>query len=117
MTFTHLQIRSGYSFYQSTIQMDQLMEQASQDGHEALALTDEAVLHGAVAFYQACRRYNIHPVLGMALEVDVDGMPYQLIVLAKTNTGYRQLMQLSTMVQTKGNCQLDDLAGHSEEII
>lgn len=117
MTFTHLQIRSGYSFYHSTIQISQLIDQAKQDEHEALVLADEGILHGAVAFYQACQRHGIHPVLGMTLEVSIGEQAYQLTVLAKSNAGYRQLIQLSTKVQFSGDCKLEHLREHKEDMI
>ena len=100
MSFTHLQVRSGYSLYQSTMTIDKLMKRAQKLELSSLALTDEAVLYGAIPFYQACKKAGIKPLLGMVVSYPIDGnttIPF--ILLAKNNDGYQQLIQISTHIQ------------------
>lgn len=101
MSFTHLQIRSGYSLMNSTITIDKLVEQAKKLQFDALALTDESVLYGAIPFYKACKKAGIQPIIGMVIHVASTNIKEPCIVLAKNNTGYEQLIALSTKIQTK----------------
>ena len=50
MSFTHLCVRSSYSFLSSTASVQALVARAREDGLARLALTDDTGLHGAVAF-------------------------------------------------------------------
>lgn len=98
MAYTHLQVRSGYSLLKSTITIDKLVKKASDKGFKALALTDEHVLHGVIPFYQQCQRFGIKPIIGMIVHVLDEHEEYEeeMILLAKNNHGYKQLIQLSS---------------------
>ncbi|MBU5593668.1 DNA polymerase III subunit alpha [Amphibacillus sp. MSJ-3] len=100
MSFVHLQVKSGYTFMNSTIKIDQLIKKAKREGMSAVALTDQNVLHGAIEFYLACQAEGITPIIGMETTVEVKDQLNQVIVLAKNNNGYRALMQISSIIQT-----------------
>ncbi|SDN05359.1 DNA polymerase III subunit alpha [Sediminibacillus halophilus] len=116
MDFTHLQVRSGYSLMKSTIHISQLVEKAGELGYESLALTDEAVFHGTVPFYQACIAKGIKPILGMVVELEVERLP--IILLAQSNQGYQQLLKLSTDLQLEesGSTSIDQLADFVKDV-
>ena len=102
MSFTHLQVRSGYSFFKSTLTIDKLINGAKALDFKALALTDEAVLYGAIPFYQACKKHGIKPLLGLVVNCPIDeheSIP--CVLLAKSNIGYKQLIHISTHIQLK----------------
>src|SRR5699024_2493171 len=102
MSFTHLQVRSGYSLMESTITIDQLVKKASDLQFQSLALTDEHVLYGAIKFYKACLAYNIKPIIGMIITVINDDQNEEsCILLAKNNTGYKNLIRLSTRLNVE----------------
>src|SRR5690625_1426113 len=103
MSYTHLQVRSGFSLMNSTITIDKLVAKAKELNYTSLALTDEAVLYGIIPFYKACKPVNIKPIIGMILYVETldSTTPEQLILLAKNNTGYQSLIKLSTLIQTE----------------
>src|SRR5690625_5706213 len=63
MSFTHLQVRSGYSLFKSTMTIDKLIQRAQALDFTSLALTDEEVLYGAIPFYKACKKNGIKPLL------------------------------------------------------
>src|SRR5699024_6331518 len=97
MSFTHLQVRSGYSFLKSTITIDKLIQHAEKHEFDALALTDDHVLYGTIPFYKACVKAGIKPIIGMAVHtIDDYGRTASIILLAKNETGYKQLLLLST---------------------
>lgn len=102
MSFTHLQVRSGYSFYKSTMTVDKLVERAHELNYPSLALTDEGVLYGAISFYQACEKRQIKPIIGLIVDYVLDTETQEtvpVILLAKNNQGYEQLIQISTNIQ------------------
>ncbi|API90830.1 DNA polymerase III subunit alpha [Virgibacillus pantothenticus] len=102
MAYTHLQIRSSYSLLKSTITIEKLVKRAAELEYSALALTDEQVLHGAISFYKACQQHGIKPIIGMTVLVgDSQTEAYEIIVLAKSNQGFHDLVKLSTWIQTQ----------------
>ncbi|WP_163971622.1 DNA polymerase III subunit alpha [Oceanobacillus halotolerans] len=119
MSFTHLQVRSGYSLMNSTITIDKLVKQVKAQKMSAVALTDENVLYGAISFYQSCLKHGIKPIIGMTIQV-VEGEELQsCILLAKNNNGYQHLMKLSTLIQEQVTpyMEKENLAPHIEDVI
>lgn len=114
--FTPLQVKSSFSLLQSPIKIADLVSTAKERGYLAIALTDTDVLYGAVDFYNAAKRAGIKPLIGLQLKVslnNVDGTGIELLFLAKDRSGYRNLMDLSTLQQTSERerlpLQLDQL--------
>src|SRR5699024_814514 len=112
MSFTHLQIRSGYSFMESSVQIEPLLQRAKELDFKALALTDEGVLYNAIPFYKACLAHGIKPIFGLTLTFTYENEEIEAIVLAKSNEGYEQLIKISTLTQTQ---KLDDFTELFEE--
>lgn len=108
MNFVPLQVLSSYSLLNSTTRIDQLVTTAKQRGYRSLALTDRNVLYGAVEFYNAARRAKIQPIIGLTLDVSRDGENAGLpvVLLAKNQQGYQNLMKLSTMYNTGDTNQI-----------
>lgn len=120
MSFTHLQIKTGYSFFNSTITIDKLVNKARQLKFDALSITDENVLYGVIPFYKTCLQNGIKPIIGMTTTVlQSDGEPESLILLAKNNTGYKNLVKLSTTIQMseEDGIALDELAHYTEHLV
>ncbi|SFB24931.1 DNA polymerase-3 subunit alpha [Lentibacillus halodurans] len=120
MSFTHLQVRSGYSFMNSTIMIDKLAARARELQFGALALTDEHVLYGAIPFYKACQKNGIKPIIGMNVKVtSADEEPDFCILLAKNNQGYQHLIKLSTRIQLspKKGIEHTELESYSDDLI
>lgn len=102
MSFTHLNIQTGYSLMKSTIKIESLVERAAEIGYTSLAITDEEVMSGSVAFYQACKNRGIKPIIGMRVHIQMDERGvFPTLLLAENNQGYRNLLKISSWVQTK----------------
>lgn len=101
--FVPLQVFSTYSLLQSTNRLTELVQTAKQRGYTALALTDQNVMYGTVAFYNACQQAGIKPLLGLTLSTQgmvVTGETAKdWVFIARDFTGYQHLMQLSTAYQ------------------
>ncbi|MFN8472965.1 MAG: PHP domain-containing protein [Anaerolineae bacterium] len=111
--FVHLHCHSEFSLLDGLASAKALCETAAQQNMSALALTDHGVMFGAVEFYRAAQAANIKPILGSELYVargnrferasGVRGSnAYHLTVLAKNETGYKNLMQLASKAQLEG---------------
>jgi DNA polymerase III subunit alpha len=130
--FTHLHVHSEFSLLDGLGRIDDLVSQASAQGFDSLALTDHGALYGAVAFYQACEKREIKPIIGVETYVarramsdregKADAQPFHLILLAKDWTGYRNLCRIVTDAHLDGyyykpRIDRDYLAQHAEGLI
>ncbi|TDG00717.1 DNA polymerase III subunit alpha [Paenibacillus piri] len=130
--FVHLHVHSEYSLLDGAARIDDLVEQAAGLGMKALALTDHGVMYGAIAFYKACRRRGIKPIIGCEVYYTAGSLHdkatrqeqpiYHLILLAKNETGYRNLMKLCSIGHLEGfhykpRIDSERLAAYSEGLI
>lgn len=102
--FVHLHVHTQYSFLDGLLTVEEAVGRAKELGMEALAITDRGNLFGALKFYRCARNEGIKPIIGCELEVTDGSDPEapadrslnRLVLLAKTNAGYRNLIQLVT---------------------
>lgn len=102
--FIHLQVHSSYSLLTSTIKIEGLVKKAKESSFDAIALTDRNVMYGTVAFYKECLKHGIKPIIGLTVDVveEIDGEKLgPLVLLAINNEGFKNLMKISSAVQTK----------------
>ena len=105
----HLHVRSCYTLLQSTLTIPKIVAAAKRCGYTAVALTDKHVMHGAMAFYHACKKENIKPIFGMEVDVLEQEELYGFVVLAKNDAGYQNLLKLSTWLNTGEEARIPDL--------
>lgn len=112
MRFTHLHVHSHYSLLQALPKVDQLVGAAKKHSMDALALTDNGNMYGAIEFYKECRKAEIKPIIGVDFYValrsrfdkqaGVDKTRTRLLLLAMNEKGYRNLMKLVTYSHLEG---------------
>lgn len=108
--FTHLHTHSHYSLLDGLGTIDHLIDKAKTQGATALALTDHGVMYGAIEFYQKCKKAEIKPIIGVEAYVAKTSLtdknpkekPYHLILLAKDNQGYKNLLKLTSIAHLDG---------------
>ena len=100
---THLMVRSCYTLLGSTIRIKELVSAAKELGYTTLALTDHNTCSGLAPFSHACKEAGIHPIYGLELDVSLEEETVPFLLLARTTTGYGNLMRLSSFVQCEGN--------------
>ena len=109
--FTHLHTHTEYSMLDGISRIPDLVDQTQRLGMNALAITDHGSLYGAVDFYSECKERGIKPIIGCETYVahnsrtdrnSSERSPHHLVLLARNNTGYRNLMQLVTLAHLEG---------------
>ena len=110
--FVHLHTHSSYSLLDGVSQPKKLVERAVELGHTALALTDHGAMYGIVEFYEAALEAKIKPILGCEVYLSARGhtdkdpqkdrRSYHLVLLARNDEGYRNLMQLVSKAHIEG---------------
>lgn len=96
----HLELTSSYTLMKSTIRIPDLVNDLKQKGYTACALTDHHVLFGAASFIEACRKNGIQPIVGMEVTVFYHEEKVPFLLLCKNNHGYRNLIHLSSLLQS-----------------
>ncbi|MCX6386987.1 MAG: DNA polymerase III subunit alpha, partial [Solirubrobacterales bacterium] len=103
-TCAHLHVHSEYSLLDGACNIDNLAARAAELGQPALGLTDHGVMNGAVELYKAARKHGIKPIIGCEIYLveDRKARPSgkikrnHLTLLAATDEGYRNLVELSS---------------------
>src|SRR6185295_3994761 len=110
--FVHLHVHSEYSLLDGYATTRGIAERAAELGMDSIALTDHGVMYGAMEFYAAAKKANVKPIIGveayMAPGSVKDPMTkggknyYHLLLLARNETGYRNLVKLTTRAHLDG---------------
>lgn len=110
--FVHLHNHTQYSLLDGLTRVDKLMDFVAEYGMSAVAMTDHGNLSGAIEFYKEAINHELKPIIGIETYVasrkhtDKDPVKdknrFHLILLAMDNTGYKNLMRLSTIANLEG---------------
>ncbi len=111
--FVHLHNHSEYSLLDGAFRIRDLVAAARENGMNAVALTDHGNLFGAMAFYWEAEKTGIKPILGMETYISPNviserskrsgpGQNDHLVLLVKSEEGYRNLLELSSVAYLDG---------------
>lgn len=111
--FVHLHVHTEYSLLDGVIRIDELIERVASYGMDAVAMTDHGVMYGVVDFYKRAKERGVKPIIGCEVYVApgsrfekavVKGSEpaYHLVLLAESEEGYRNLMELVTRAFLEG---------------
>ncbi|GAB4414555.1 MAG: hypothetical protein Kow00106_09680 [Anaerolineae bacterium] len=132
--FVHLHVHTEFSLLDGLSQIKKLVGRAKELGMPALAITDHGAMFGVIDFYRACRAAGIKPIIGMEAYItpwgrsmrdrdsELDARSSHLLLLARNQTGYKNLLKLASAAQLEGyyrNPRIDHefLAQHAEGLI
>src|SRR5918997_1864137 len=103
-SFVHLHLHTEYSLLDGAIRMKELMKKAVELEMPAVAITDHGNLYGAIEFYQAAQKAGVKPIIGCEAYMapgsikdrpnNMRDAAYHFKLLAKSDTGYRNLVKL-----------------------
>jgi DNA polymerase-3 subunit alpha len=123
--FVHLHNHTEYSMLDGAARIDEMVLAAKADGQTAIAITDHGNLYGVIDFYEACRRHDVKPIIGLEAYMaansrfdrparrgkmddtggDSEGgqkLYHHLSLLAVSNEGYKNLRELSSQAFLEG---------------
>lgn len=132
--FAHLHLHTNYSMLDGAIRIKELMQHVKECGMSSVAMTDHGNMFGAVEFYNEAIKQGIKPIIGSEFYVSpnrkqetemvkiADGNAYHLILLAKNEEGYKNLIRLSSKSYTEGfykkaRIDYDLLDRHSQGLV
>jgi DNA polymerase-3 subunit alpha len=114
--FVHLHLHTEYSLLDGACRLDRLVDKAHELKFPALAITDHGAMHGVIDFYKAAREKGIKPIIGCEVYVAPGSrlekktgsagggrdVYHHLGLLAKDETGYKNLIRLTTAAHLEG---------------
>ncbi len=110
--FVHLHVHTEYSLLDGAGRVEKLVARAKELGMESIAVTDHGVMYGVMEFYKQAKKYGIKPLIGCEVYVaartmcdrdpKLDGSQYHLVLLAKNEEGYNNLIKLVSLGFTEG---------------
>ncbi|MDD0853672.1 DNA polymerase III subunit alpha [Halobacteriovorax sp. GB3] len=144
-SFVHLHLHTQYSLLDGAIRLKDLIPRAQELGVPAIAQTDHGNMFGAIDFYCRCKDAGIKPILGSEIyftpgsrhdrraakrtktassqdEEEASRQIHHLILLAKDNTGFKNLCKLLSKAYMEGfyykpRADIELLREHSEGLI
>lgn len=111
--FVHLNVQTDYSFRKSFATVEELIKLADINGMKYLGIADDGNMFAVQDFYHECSRVGIKPIIGCKIKAPNSD---QLTLLAMSNEGYYNLMQLSTLQLTSG-IKDGDIERYSKDLI
>ncbi|MDP2808044.1 MAG: PHP domain-containing protein, partial [bacterium] len=111
--FAHLHVHTEYSILDGLIPVKDLVAKAVQYKLPALAITDHGNMFGALDFYTQARSAGVKPIIGIETYVapksrtdhalsETDDTSYHLLLLARNEKGYKNLLVLSSLAYLEG---------------
>ncbi|MFC1738325.1 DNA polymerase III subunit alpha [Planctomycetota bacterium] len=111
--FIHLHLHSQFSLLDGAITFEKLLKRCKKMQSDAVAVTDHGNMFGAVEFYTKARSAHIKPIIGIEAYIapksrfeksksSISDAAYHLILLAENNTGYKNLLKLTSIGYTEG---------------
>ena len=110
--FTHLHLHTEYSLLDGAGKIKKLLKKAKELGMDSIAITDHGVMYGCVNFYKEAKENGIKPIIGCEIYVaaksmdiknpDKDNKTHHLVLLAKNEVGYRNLMAIVSEGSIRG---------------
>ncbi len=132
MSFAHLHVHTEYSLLDGFSNIKKLVKRVKDLEMPAVAITDHGTMFGVIDFYNAATKEGIKPIIGVEAYMAARGMTdrdskldrssFHLLLLAENETGYKNLLKISSAAQLDGfyyypRIDRDFLAAHSEGLI
>ena len=110
--FVHLHVHTEYSLLDGSNRVKDLIQRVKELGMNSVAITDHGVMYGVVEFYKEAVKNDIKPILGCEIytakrsmqdkQPGLDSDYGHLVLLAKNQTGYKNLMKIVSLGFTEG---------------
>ena len=113
MSFVHLHNHTHYSLLDGAAKIDEMIKRTVELGMKSIAITDHGNMFGVLEFYDAAVKAGIKPIIGMEAyiaprnrtlrkKIDGESTSYHLVLLAKNQQGFKNLIKLSSIAYLEG---------------
>lgn len=111
MSFVHLHVHTEYSLLDGFSKINKLMDRVKEMNMPGVAITDHGTMFGVVEFYKAAKAKGIKPIIGIEAymakkklteKTANDKGSTHLLLLAETQQGYQNLLQIASIAQLDG---------------
>jgi DNA polymerase-3 subunit alpha len=109
--FVHLHLHTEYSLLDGLTKIKKLVAAAKEFGMSSCAITDHGNMYGAIEFFKTCQKNEVKPIIGCEVYVsaksrlektNTNRKSFHLILLAKDQTGYKNLMKIVSIGHIEG---------------
>jgi len=110
--FVHLHVHTEYSLLDGLSKIPKLLTYVKENDMDSIAITDHGVMYGEIDFYKEAQKQGVKPIIGMEGYITPDDLKdrpargqfknYHVILLAKNDEGYRNLMKISSISHLDG---------------
>lgn len=110
--FVHIHLHTEYSLLDGLSKIPELTTHVKKCGMDAVAITDHGAMYGAIEFYKEVKAQGVKPIIGIeAYTTNVDHKlrpergkfkNFHLLLLAKNDAGYKNLMKLTSIAHLEG---------------
>ena len=111
-SFVHLHAHTEYSMLDGASRINEYIAKVKENKQTAAAITDHGNLYGALEFYQLCKKEEVKPIIGYEAYLTPGSrfekpsrehnIRYHLTILAETDQGYKNLIELASKAYTEG---------------
>ncbi|MCK4558823.1 MAG: DNA polymerase III subunit alpha, partial [Calditrichia bacterium] len=113
MSFVHLHSHTNYSLLDGAGKIDEMIKETKRLGMNSLAITDHGNMFGTLEFYTQAKKNGVKPIIGceayiaprertLHKPVEGEAHSYHLVLLAKNQTGYKNLIKLTSYSYLQG---------------
>lgn len=109
--FVHLHVHTDYSLLDGANSIDSLIARVKELNMSSVAITDHGNLYGAIDFYDTATKKGVKPIIGQEFYLapgkrtdknERQDDYFHLVLLAKDETGWKNLIKLSSIAFTEG---------------
>src|SRR3989344_5171079 len=110
--FVHLHVHTEYSLLDGLSKIKGLINYIKENNMDTIAVTDHGAMYGVIEFYKTAKMNDVKPIIGMeAYTTNIDHtmrpergkfQNFHLLLLAKNEEGYKNLMKLSSIAHLMG---------------
>lgn len=111
--FVHLHLHTEYSLLDGLTKTKKLTSRIKEMGMDTVAITDHGAMYGAIEFYRQCQKDEVKPIVGLEAYTCLEDhkirpekgqkfQNYHLLLLAKDEEGYKNLMKITSIAHTEG---------------
>lgn len=117
LPFIHLRIHTAYSLCEGAVKVSSLVKECTNNKMPACAISDTNNMFGVLDFALQCSSSGIQPITACQLDVSFTDIIAPIVLIAKNETGYKNILKLITCHYYKFPINIENLREHRNGVI